>query len=76
MSTPKKKLLKKKVRKLEDELGVDSTVEDVVDGLIDLFDDDDDSDDDSGFSNGGDDDSDDDDFGGGDFGGGGSSDDW
>lgn len=82
MNGPKKKSLKKQVRKVEDEFGVDSTVEDIVDGILGLFGDDDDSDDsdesvsDSGDSDTDSDDSDDDDFGGGDFGGGGASSDW
>lgn len=75
MSDPKKKKkLKKQVRQIEDEFGVDSTTEDLVDGIIDLFSSDDD--DDEGESDDSSDDSSDDDFGGGDFGGGGSDDDW
>lgn len=81
MSDPKKKSLKKQVRKVEDDLGVDSTVEDIVDGILSIFDDDSDSEDSSDSIFGSDssddtDDSDDDDFGGGDFGGGGASSDW
>ncbi len=77
MSTPKKKksALKKNVRRIEDEFGVDKTVEDVVDSILDIFDDDDDDDEDSILDDDSSDDSDDD-FGGGDFGGGGSSSDW
>lgn len=83
MNGPKKKAVKKTVRKVEEELDVDpdSTLgEAIIDGIASLFDDDDDSDDDSGtsiFGNSDDDSSDDnDDFGGGDSGGGGSSSDW
>jgi uncharacterized membrane protein YgcG len=83
MNGPKKKAVKKTVRKVEEELDVDpdSTLgEAIIDGIASLFDDDDadDKDDDSGdsiFGNS-DDDSSDDDFGGGDSGGGGSSSDW
>lgn len=86
MSGPKKKKaeLKKQARKVEDEMGVDETLERVVDSLIDIFgsDDDDDSDDSSDSTFGGgsssddSDDSDSGDFGGGDSGGGGASSDW
>lgn len=85
MSGPKKKKaeLKKQARQIEDEMGVDETLERVVDSLIDIFGSDDDDDDSSDSTSGGgsssSDDSDDDDsggFGGGDFGGGGASSDW
>ncbi len=83
MSGPKKKGLRKVVRQVEDEFGVDKTVEDIVDGLLSIFDtDDDDEEESSGsildFESDDSDDSDDSsgDFGDGDFGGGGSSDDW
>lgn len=73
MSDPKKKSkLKKQVRRVEDEFGLDSGTEDLIDGIIDLFNSDDDDDD----TDSSDDDDSDDDFGDGDFGGGGSSDDW
>lgn len=81
---PPKKKIKKQVRQIEDELGIDPDVEDVIDKIFDVFgdgeddSDDDDSDDDSGSSifDSDDDSSDDGDFGGGDSGGGGSSSDW
>lgn len=82
MSVPKKKNLKKQVRQIEDEMGVDETLERVVDSLIDIFGDDDDDDNDSndsifdGDSSDDSDDTDNGDFGGGDSGGGGSDSDW
>lgn len=83
MSGPKRKKgsLRKTARQIEDEFGVDKTVEDIVDGILSIFDDDDDDDDEeessgSIFDSDDDDDSDSGDFGDGDFGGGGSSDDW
>jgi uncharacterized membrane protein YgcG len=82
MPGPKKKSLKKQVREIEDNLGVDSTVEDIVDGILSIFDTDEESDDsddsifESDSSDTDTDDSDNDDFGGGDFGGGGASSDW
>lgn len=83
MSGPKKKKgsLRKAARQVEDQLGVDETVEDIVDGILSIFDDDEDDDEEESSGSIFDsdsDDSDDDsgDFGDGDFGGGGSSDDW
>jgi uncharacterized membrane protein YgcG len=86
MNGPKKKAVKKTVRKVEEELDVDpdSTLGGIVaEGIASLFgDDDDDKDDDDssdsifGGGSSDDDSSDDDDFGGGDFGGGGASSDW
>ncbi len=72
MPPPKNKSLKKSVHEIEDELNVDSDVEDIVDKILDIFDIDVDSQDEDS----GNDSSDDDDFGGGDSGGGGSSSDW
>lgn len=81
MSGPKKKKgsLRKTARQIEDEFGVDKTVEDIVDGILSIFDDEDDEEEssDSIFDSDSDDSDDDSgDFGDGDFGGGGSSDDW
>lgn len=84
MNGPKTKGgLRKTVRQIEDEFGVDKTVEDIVDNILSIFDSDDDDEEeeessDSIFDFDSDDseDSDSGDFGDGDFGGGGSSDDW
>lgn len=84
MSGPKKTKgsLRKTARQVEDQLGVDKTVEDIVDGILSIFDDEDDEEEESSdsiFDSDSDDSSDDSDsgdFGDGDFGGGGSSDDW
>ena len=84
MSGPRKKGLRKVVRQVEDEFGVDKTVEDIVDGLLSIFDTDDDEEEEESSGSIFDSDSDDSDdsddssgdFGDGDFGGGGSSDDW
>lgn len=83
MSDPKKKGLRKAVRQIEDEFGVDKTVEDIVDGILSIFDSDDEDEEEESSDSifGSDDDSDDSDddsgdFGGGDSGGGGSDSDW
>jgi uncharacterized membrane protein YgcG len=82
MNGPKTKGgLRKTVRQIEDEFGVDKTVEDIVDGILSIFDNDDDEEEeeessDSIFDSDSSDDSDSGDFGDGDFGGGGSDDDW
>jgi spore cortex formation protein SpoVR/YcgB (stage V sporulation) len=82
MNDHKKKSLKKKVRRIEDEFGLDKTVEDIVDGILNIFENDADSEEtaasifQSDESDDDDDDSEEGDFGEGDFGGGGSSDDW
>jgi hypothetical protein len=82
MNGPKTKGgLRKTVRQIEDEFGVDKTVEDIVDGILSIFDNDEDEEEeeessDSIFDSDSSDDSDSGDFGDGDFGGGGSDDDW
>lgn len=85
MSGPKKKAVKKQVRKVEEDLGIDPESlfgGALIAGIASLFDDDDEdeeeSDNDSIFDSDDSDDSDDDsgDFGDGDSGGGGSSSDW
>lgn len=76
MNDPKKKNVKKQVRRVEDELGVDSETEDLVEKILDLFSSDDEDEDESNDSSSDEDDDDSDDFGDGDFGGGGASDDW
>ena len=84
MNGPKTKGgLRKTVRQIEDEFGVDKDVEDIVDSILSIFESDDEEssgedgvdydEEDSTFQN---DDDDSGDFGDGDFGGGGSSDDW
>ena len=86
MSGPKKKAVKKQVRKAEEELGIDPDSlfgGALIAGIASLFDDDDEEEDEvesdgSIFDIDDSDDSDDDsgDFGGGDSGGGGSDSDW
>ena len=80
MNGPKTKSgLRKTVREVEDQLGVDKDIEDIVDGFLSIFDDDEDEEEESSdsiFDSDTSDDSDSGDFGDGDFGGGGSSDDW
>ena len=87
MSGPKKKAVKKQVRKVEEDLGIDPDSlfgGALIAGIASLFDDDDEDEDeeesgnDSIFDSSDSDDSDDDsgDFGDGESGGGGSSSDW
>jgi len=81
MNGPKNKSLRKTVRQIEDEFGVDKDIEDIVDNILSIFDDEEEDEEESFGgsifdSDDSDDDSDSGDFGDGDFGGGGSSDDW
>lgn len=82
MPGPKKKSgLRKTVRQIEDEFGVDKTVEDIVDGILSIFDNEEEDEEEESSGSIFDSDSDDSDdssgdFGDGDFGGGGSDDDW